>query len=127
MGLMPWTRWSSRVWSLLPANGALRRQSQAWVYGRIRRFRYKQLRCRWAVSGLQVPVHVFVIEMAGSEKPWWLKPEWHPRKYHASILDLRRLFWRYRAEFAQFILALEKWEKISEPPGQCRYPAGRVA
>jgi hypothetical protein len=48
------------------------RQGQAWVYGRTRRFRYKQLRCRWAVSGPQVPVHVFVIEMAGYAKPWLL-------------------------------------------------------
>jgi hypothetical protein len=181
------------------------RQGQAWVYGRTRRFRYKQLRCRWAVSGPQVPVHVFVIEMAGYAKPWflvttaldlsaaqvvevwaarfrqedgfrdhkqrlgmeecrawtkepilrtfqiqlvaltllrllqtrlnqawgqgswWLKPEWYPGKRHASILDLRRLFWRHRAEFAQFLLALEKFEKNPEPPGGCRYPAGRAA
>jgi hypothetical protein len=47
------------------------RQSQAWVYGRIRRFRNKQLRCRWAMSGPQVPLHVFVIEMAGYQKRWW--------------------------------------------------------
>jgi hypothetical protein len=180
-------------------------QSQAWVYGRIRRFRYKQLRCRWAVSGPQVPVHVLVIEMAGYATPWflvttaldlsaaqvvvvwaarfrqedgfrdhkqrlgmedcrawtkepilrtfqiqlvaltllrllqarlnhawgrgswWLKPEWNPRKRHASILDLRRLFWRHRAEFAQCLLALEKFENSPETPGQCRSPAGRAA
>lgn len=180
-------------------------QGQAWVYGRIRPFRYKRLRCRWAVSGPQVPVHVFVFEMAGYAKPWflvttaldlsaaqvvevwaarfrqedgfrdhkqrlgmeecrawtkepilrtfqiqlvaltllrllqarlnhgwghgswWLTPEWHPRKHHASILDLRRLFWRYRAAFAQFLLALETLENSPEPPGPCRPPAGRAA
>jgi len=169
------------------------RDSQAWVYGRRRRFRYKQLRCRWAVSGPHLPVHVFVVAMEGYEEPWflvttaldlsaaqvvevftarfrqedairdhkqrlgmeecrawtkepilrtfqvqlvaltllrllqtrldqawgcgswWLKPAWNPRKRHASILDLRRLFWRHRAEFAQFLVALEELEKI--PPG----------
>ena len=181
------------------------RQSQAWVYGRLRRFRYKQLRCRWAVSGPQVPVHVFVIEMAGYAKPWWLvttaldlsaaqvaavwaarfrqedgfrdhkqrlgmeecrawtkepilrtfqiqlvaltllrllqarlnhawghgnwwiKPAWNPRKRHGSILDLRRLFWRYRGEFAQFLLALETLENLPKTPGQCRFPTGTAA
>lgn len=47
-------------------------QSRAWVYGRMRRFRYKQLRCRWAVSGPQIPVQVFVVEMAGYKEPWFL-------------------------------------------------------
>jgi hypothetical protein len=181
------------------------RQSQAWVYGRLGPFRYKQLRCRWAVSGPQVPVQVFVIAMAGDEKPWllvttaldlsaarvvavwaarfrqedgfrdhkhrlgmeecrawtkepilrtfqiqlvaltllrllqarlnhiwgrgswWLKPEWNPRKHHGSILDLRRLFWRYRAAFAQFLLALEQLENSPDSPGQCRHPGGRAA
>jgi DDE superfamily endonuclease len=46
--------------------------SQAWVYGRRRHFRYKQLRCRWAVSGPQIPVHVLVVEMAGYKTPWFL-------------------------------------------------------
>jgi hypothetical protein len=30
---------------------------------------------------------------------WWLKPEWNSHKRQASILDLRRLFWRYRQRF----------------------------
>jgi hypothetical protein len=47
-------------------------QSRAWVYGRLRAFRYKQLRCRWAVSGPQLPVHVFIVEMASYEEPWFL-------------------------------------------------------
>jgi DDE superfamily endonuclease len=179
--------------------------SQAWVYGRVRRFQYKQVRCRWAVSGPQLPVHAFVVQMAGYAKPWflvttaldlsavqvvtvwaarfrqedgfrdhkqrlgmeecrawtkepilrtfqiqlvaltllrllqarlnhtwghgnwWLMPEWNPRKRHASILDLRRLFWRYRPEFAQFLLALEKLKNIPTTSSQRHSPAGRAA
>jgi DDE superfamily endonuclease len=46
--------------------------SQAWVYGRRRRFQYKQLQCRWAVSGPQIPVHIFVVHMTGYKEPWFL-------------------------------------------------------
>jgi hypothetical protein len=179
--------------------------SQAWVYGRVRRFQYKQVRCRWAVSGPQFPVHAFVVQMAGYAKPWflvttaldlsavqvvtvwaarfrqedgfrdhkqrlgmeecrawtkepilrtfqiqlvaltllrllqarlnhtwghgnwWLTPEWNPRKRHASILDLRRLCWRYRPEFAQFLLALEKLKNIPTTSSPRHSPAGRAA
>jgi hypothetical protein len=168
-------------------------RSRAWVYGRMRAFQYKQLRCRWAVSGPQLPVHVLVIQMAGDTEPWflvtsalelsaaqivevwaarfrqedgfrdhkqrlgmeecrawtkepilrtfqvqlvamsllrllqvqlerswrdgpwWAKPPWNRRKRHASILDLRRLFWRYRPEFSQFLLSLENLENIPQP------------
>jgi hypothetical protein len=167
-------------------------RSRAWVYGCMRQFQYKQLRCRWAVSGPHIPVHVLVVQMAGSKAPWflvstaldlsaaqvveawaarfrqeegfrdhkqrlgmeecrawtkepilrtfqvqlialtllrllqahldqawgvggwWLKPEWNRGKRHVSILDLRRLFWRYRAEFSQFLINLEEPEKISQ-------------
>jgi hypothetical protein len=168
-------------------------RSRAWVYGRLRTFRYKQLRCRWAVSGPQIPVHVYVVEMAGYREPWflvtsalelsaaqvvevwtarfrqedgfrdhkqrlgmeecrawtkapilrtfqvqllaltllrllqarldqawgpgtwWRMPEWNPHKRQASILDLRRLFWRYRTEFSRFLVTLEELEKCSRP------------
>jgi DDE superfamily endonuclease len=180
-------------------------RSRAWVYRRMRQFRYKQLRCRWAVSGPHLPVHVFVIEMAGYEEPWclitsalelsaaqvvevwaarfrqedgfrdhkqrlgmeecrawtkepilrtfqvqvvaltllrllqahldrgwgattwWAKPVWNRHKCHASILDLRRLFWRYRAEFSQFLVALEELEKIPQPPALRQDLNGRAA
>ena len=180
-------------------------RSRAWVYGRLRGFRYKQLRCRWAVSGPQIPVHVFVVEMAGYEEPWflvtsalelspaqvveawtarfrqedgfrdhkqrlgmeecrawtkepilrtfqvqlialtvlrllqtrldqmwgpgtwWFKPEWQRHKRHASILDLRRLFWRHRAEFSQFLVALEDLDKIPQPLTLKHYLTGRAA
>jgi DDE superfamily endonuclease len=48
------------------------RAGRAWVYGRSRPFRYKQLQCRWAVSGPQIPVHVFVVEVPGYSDPWYL-------------------------------------------------------
>ena len=48
------------------------RSGRAWVYGRIRAFRYTQLRCRWAVSGPQLPVHVFAVEVPGYRAPWFL-------------------------------------------------------
>jgi hypothetical protein len=180
-------------------------RSRAWVYGRLRSFQYKQLRCRWAVSGPQIPVHVLVVQMAGYEEPWflvtsaldlsaaqvveaftarfrqedairdhkqrlgmeecrawtkepilrtfqvqlialtllrllqaqadqawgagswWLKSEWNHSKRHASILDLRRLFWRYRAEFSQFLVALEELENIPQPHGLCRNPTEEAA
>ena len=180
-------------------------RSRAWVYGRMRAFQYKQLRCRWAVSGPQLPVHVLVIQMAGDTEPWflvtsalelsaaqivevwaarfrqedgfrdhkqrlgmeecrawtkepilrtfqvqlvamsllrllqvqlerswrdgpwWAKPPWNRRKRHASILDLRRLFWRYRPEFSQFLLSLENLENIPQPPALRHDLPGRAA
>ena len=171
----------------------------------MRSFRYKQLRCRWAVSGPQSPVHALVIHMAGYKEPWllitsaldlsaaqvveawaarfrqedgfrdhkqrlgmeecrawtkepilrtfqvqlvaltllrllqarldqawgpgswWLTPEWNRHKRHASILDLRRLFWRYRTEFSQFLMDLEDLEKIPQPLARRRDLSGRAA
>jgi hypothetical protein len=48
------------------------RTGRAGVYGRIRPCRYKQLLCRWSVSGPQVPVPVVVAEMPGYREPWCL-------------------------------------------------------
>jgi DDE superfamily endonuclease len=48
------------------------RTRRARVYGRIRPFRHKQLGCRWAVSGPEVPVHVFAVEVPGYHDPWFL-------------------------------------------------------
>jgi hypothetical protein len=45
---------------------------RAWVCGRLRRFQDQQLRCRWAVSGPAIPVHVFLVAMAGDQEPWSL-------------------------------------------------------
>jgi hypothetical protein len=48
------------------------RAGRAWVYGRRRTCRYTQLRCRWAVSGPEIPVHVFAVAVSGSREPWFL-------------------------------------------------------
>jgi hypothetical protein len=58
---------------------------------------------------------------------WWRKPEWNPHKRHASILNLRSLFWRYRREFAHFLVAPEEREKIPQPRTQRRDLTGRAA
>jgi hypothetical protein len=47
-------------------------RSRAWVYGRMRPFRSKQLRCRWAVSGPHMPVHAVVVHMTDDEDPGFL-------------------------------------------------------
>jgi hypothetical protein len=58
---------------------------------------------------------------------WWGTPAWNDRKCHASILDLRRLCWRYRTEFSQFLVTLEELENIPHPPGLRRNLAGSAA
>jgi hypothetical protein len=178
---------------------------RAWGYGRLRRFPYTQLRCRWAGSGPVIPVHVFVGAREGSQVPWflvttaldrtaapvgevctarvrhedafrdqkqrlgmeacrawtkaprlrtlqvplvaltllrlrqsrlasawgpgswWSKPEWHRRKRQASILDLRRLFWRYRREFSHVLVPLENGANIPQPLARHRDRSGRAA
>jgi hypothetical protein len=168
---------------------------RAFIYGRIRRFRYKRVLCQWAVSGPDHLVQAYVFEVEGYRKPWfvistaldlspsqvvtvvaaryrqedgfrdhkqrlgmeecrawtkepilrtfqvqmialtllrltqfyldnvwgeetwWHRPEWNPRKNHASILDLRRLFWRYRERFAKLMIRLEE---LTKPP-QARF------
>ena len=40
------------------------------------------------------------LERDGEAGTWWAKPTWNRRTRPASILDLRRLFWRYRGVFA---------------------------
>ena len=48
------------------------RAGRAWVDGRIRTSRYKPLRGRWAVSGPDIPVQVFVVAVPGYRAPWFL-------------------------------------------------------
>jgi hypothetical protein len=52
------------------------------------------------------------LDQAWGAGPWWHQPAWNHHKRQASILDLRRLFWRYRAEFSQFLVSLEEREKM---------------
>ena len=43
---------------------------------------------------------------------WWVLPDWKRHKKHPSILDLRRLFWKFRDGVSQLLLQLEELEKV---------------
>jgi hypothetical protein len=45
---------------------------RAFIYGRMRRFRYKRVLCQWAVTGPNHLVHVYVFEVEGYKKPWFI-------------------------------------------------------
>ena len=165
---------------------------QAWAYGQLRKFRCKSVDCRWAVSGPDAAVRVFVFEVEGYSKPWYivtsaldlsaaqvleaytarfrqedairdhkqrlgmqevrawtkapvlrtftvqqlcmtlmrllqwqwaqcrgedwcLPPPWNKHKTRVSILDLRRLMWRHRKAFSQFLQEMAEVEKRKRP------------
>ena len=44
----------------------------AYLYGRGRTFRFKEVCCRWAVTGAAEPVRAFVFEVEGYDDPWFL-------------------------------------------------------
>lgn len=67
------------------------------------------------------------LEQAWGPDPWWGKPAWHPHQRHASILDLRRLCWRYRPEFSPFLVHLEALETFPPPLPLSRELSGRAA
>ena len=171
---------------------------RAYIYGRVRAFRYKCLRCCWSVSGPEKIMCAYVFEVPGYDKLWatitsvadlsasqslaanagrfrqedgfrdhkqrlgmeecraWTKepilrtfqvqmvaqallrlmqfrldrchgeswrppPPWNPRKQHASILDLRRLFWKHRWRFSQALSVLDDMKK----PPQTKFHTGR--
>jgi hypothetical protein len=174
-------------------------RGRAYIYGRMRSFRYKRVLVQWAVTGKDHLVHAYVFEVQGYRTPWylvcsatalsagqvvaaaaarfrqedgfrdqkqrlgmeecrawtkepilrtfqvqlvtqtllrlmefhldathgkgawWSAPDWNPRKRHPSILDLRRLFWRHRERFSQFIVRLEE---LAKPP-QAHFPLER--
>jgi hypothetical protein len=48
------------------------RTGRAWIYGRMRKFRYKRALCQWAVSGPDELVHAFVFEVEGYEEPFFI-------------------------------------------------------
>lgn len=60
---------------------------------------------------------------AACGEAWRPAPPWNPRKRHASILDLRRLFWKYRQRFSQVLAALDDLRK----PPQTKFTYGRPA
>ena len=67
------------------------------------------------------------LDQARGKGQWWLKPEWNRRKRHPSLLDLRRLFWRYRNDFSHFLCELEDIEKLSSRPPPRRKRAAKAA
>jgi hypothetical protein len=176
---------------------------RAYVYGRIRTFRYKRLRCCWSVSGPKEIMRAYVFEVPGYDKLWatitsaadlsagqtlsanggrfrqedgirdhkqrlgmeecraWTKepilrtfqvqivaqtllrlmqfrldaacsdawrpaPPWNPRKRHASILDLRRLFWKHRQRFSQVLAGLDDLQKPPQTKFHCGRPTSRA-
>jgi hypothetical protein len=177
---------------------------QAYVYGRVRTFRYKRLACCWSVSGPTELMYAYVFEVPGYDKLWatitsarslsasqtlsanggrfrqedgfrdhkqrlgmeecraWTKepilrtfqvqtltqtllrlmqfrleaidgnawcspPPWNPRKRHITILDLRRLFWKYRQRFSQVMAALDDLKKPPQTKFHCGRPATHAA
>jgi len=54
-------------------------EGRAWVYGRERTVRWKELRGYWRVSGPKAAVRAFVFKVEGQKKPWSLA---------TSVLDL---------------------------------------
>lgn len=47
-------------------------RGRAFIYGRMRRIRYKRVLCQWAVSGSDHLVHAYVFEVEGYGKPWFV-------------------------------------------------------
>jgi hypothetical protein len=52
---------------------------------------------------------------------WRPAPPWNLEKRHASILDLRRLFWKHRTRFSQLLSELDDLKK----PPQTKYTCDR--
>lgn len=171
---------------------------RARLYRKMRTYRYKQLLCRWHVSGSDQLIHAYVFEVEGYKEPWyvgasaldlsplqavttfagryrqetdgfrdlkqrlgmeecrawtkepvlrtvqaqliaatalrltrfhldqqwgagtwWQVPEWNRHKKHPSLLDLRRLFWRCRERFSQFLRRLEELRKPPQSRPEC--------
>ena len=58
---------------------------------------------------------------------WRPAPPWNPEKRHASILDLRRLFWKHRARFSQLVSALDNLRKPPQTKYRCPRQTARAA
>ena len=179
-------------------------KGRAYIYGRLRRFRYKRLQCCWSVSGPQQLMDAYVFEVPGYDKLWstitsagdlsaaqvlsanagrfrqedgfrdhkqrlgmeecraWTKEPilrtfqvqmlaltllrllqfhldanfgsrwrpaspWNLQKRHASILDLRRVFWKHRTRFSQLLASLDDLRKPPQTKYHCGQPTARAA
>ena len=67
------------------------------------------------------------VDHAWGEGTWWLKPAWNRRTCHASILDLRRLFWRHRQELSKYFVALTTLGNVPQTPGLSQNGTGMAA
>ncbi len=45
---------------------------RAYIHGRMRRFRYKCVRCQWSVAGPEHLVAAYVFEVEGYQQPWYV-------------------------------------------------------
>src|SRR5205085_2322501 len=89
-------------------------EGEAYIYGRVRTFAVE------LVALTLMRLVRYRLDAAWGAGSWWSKPEWYRHKQHPSILDVRRLFWRYRQEFSQFLQELEDIEKVEEEPAPRR-------
>lgn len=48
------------------------RTGRAWIYGRMRSFRFRRLECMWHVSGPDVTVAAYVFQVEGYSRPWYV-------------------------------------------------------
>jgi len=46
-------------------------RGKAYLYGRVRKFRYKCRECCWSVTGATQPMRAFVFDVEGYAKPWY--------------------------------------------------------
>jgi len=69
-------------------------ESQALLYGKMRRVRYKKLHCQWHPAGSEARVHAFAFEVEGYKKPWYLVTS-------DLRLEAEELVELYAARFAQ--------------------------
>jgi DDE superfamily endonuclease len=70
------------------------KEGQAWAYGQLRKFRYKSLDCRWAVSGPDAAVRAFIFEVERYSKPWYIVTS-------APDLSAEQVLEAYAARFRQ--------------------------
>jgi hypothetical protein len=52
------------------------------------------------------------LDADGGSANWWTPPDWNRKKKHPSLLDVRRLMWRYRQDFSQFLADLDEMRKV---------------
>jgi hypothetical protein len=48
------------------------KSGRAYIYGRMRKFRYKRVECQWSVSGPKHLVYAYVFEADGYRDPWFV-------------------------------------------------------